>query len=93
MVQFMNMKDMNNNMEQSKFTYADALEIQKNQLWEWSLILKPKIHKLLVKWVNERNEENTAMTIWGVKRGVDMQNFIGTHMGQLAWNIRNKNHD
>ena len=56
---------------------AEGIEIQKDQLTKWGLVLKKKVHKDLVLWATSRNHE--AVNGYGICRGHDLDNYVSNY--------------
>jgi len=55
-------------------TIEDIIAIQREQLNDWKVLLKPKIYKDLEKWATEKNHLKTDP--YHIIRGSDLANFI-----------------
>jgi hypothetical protein len=67
-------------MKTDEFTKADGLKVQAAQLAEWKSVLKPAVFKALTAAVNEANAGITSNRGSDVKRGVDLNNWVGNYM-------------
>ena len=58
-------------------TLDEGLEIQKQQLVRWSMLLKPSIQAMLeAEAVRQNRTLNNRCSGYDVWRGCDMQNFV-----------------
>lgn len=61
-------------MTTKQFTLADALEIQKQNIFEWAVVLKPSVFLALVEHLAEANKGVTDP--FKVFRGQDISTWV-----------------
>ncbi len=68
-------------MQTETFTKEAGIAVQKEQLLEWSLVLKPEHYKKLKEFATKDNHK--AKSGLDIKRGVDLDNFMANYAVQL----------
>lgn len=58
------------------FSAQDGIKVQTEQLAKWSVVLKPKVHKALVKWATKHNENPKVKSGMDIVRGTDLDTFV-----------------
>jgi len=65
-------------MERKEFTIEDGIEVQKDHLSRWKLVLIPEAYEALEEYALRNNGE--AKTGYDIRRGSTLDNYMGNYM-------------
>lgn len=65
-------------MREKEFTVEEGIKYQMEQLALWKRILIPEVYVALEEYATRNNHE--AKSGYDVRRGVDLNNYIGNYM-------------